>query len=276
MWFSRPDGVPARNLPPLRRIMPFLMPGRNEAVVTFELTCDLSRTIPWLEQVNRERSGTERVKLLHIVLAAMVRTLTERPDLHRFVAGWRVYQRKQIEIAFAVKPEMQEDSPITTVKIPFEPGEPLLAMVERIQGSVSRARGPVRSTADKELAVLSKLPSVALWAIFKLQRMLDALNLLPKFMIDTDPLYSSVFVANLGSIGLDAAYHHLYEYGTVPLFCVIGKAEQRPVVAADGQLEARTVLPLRFTFDERITDGFSCARGLELFRALVEQPERLG
>jgi pyruvate/2-oxoglutarate dehydrogenase complex dihydrolipoamide acyltransferase (E2) component len=94
-------------------------------------------------------------------------------------------------------------------------------------------------------------------------------------MVREDPLYASVFLANLGSIGLEAPFHHLYEYGTVPLFAVIGRISKEPIVDADGALAVGQVVHLRYTLDERIADGFYCARSLELLRELLEHPERL-
>jgi hypothetical protein len=86
-------------------------------------------------------------------------------------------------------------------------------------------------------------------------------------MIDGDPLFCSVFVANLGSVGLDAGYHHLWEHGNCPIFCVIGRV--RP--GASG----RRVVTLKWTYDERIEDGLYCARALERLRELLESPEKL-
>ena len=78
-------------------------------------------------------------------------------------------------------------------------------------------------------------------------------------MIDTDPLYTSAFVANLGSIGIDAAYHHLYEHGNCPLFVTIGQVR-------DGQLT------IRYTFDERVEDGLYCAKSLQVLAQRIEDP----
>jgi hypothetical protein len=74
-------------------------------------------------------------------------------------------------------------------------------------------------------------------------------------------------VASLGSVGLDAGYHHLWEHGTCPVFCVIGRIHEGP----DGR--RRTVL--KWSYDERTEDGLYCAAGLERIRELIESPEKL-
>jgi hypothetical protein len=98
---------------------------------------------------------------------------------------------------------------------------------------------------------------------------------MPAAMIRADELYTSMFIANLGSVGLEAPYHHLYEWGTAPLFGTIGKISKMPVVDAQGQIVARDIVSIKWSFDERIADGFYCARTLEFFRGLLTTPEVL-
>ena len=90
-----------------------------------------------------------------------------------------------------------------------------------------------------------------------------------------DPMYASIFVANLGSIKLKAPWHHLSEYGTTPLFGVIGKVEKVPFVTESGELGVREEVLIRWSFDERITDGLYCAKALDLFEKNILNPENL-
>ena len=73
-------------------------------------------------------------------------------------------------------------------------------------------------------------------------------------MIEHDPMYASVFFANLASIGMDACYHHLYEYGSIGIFGVIGRPVTDPGSPTSGPDRRRT-MTLRWTFDERCEDG---------------------
>jgi len=57
-----------------------------------------------------------------------------------------------------------------------------------------------------------------------------------------------------------AMYHHLFEYGTIPIFVTIGRLQRAPVVCDDGSVGSREVFTLRYTYDERIEDGFYAAR----------------
>jgi hypothetical protein len=88
-------------------------------------------------------------------------------------------------------------------------------------------------------------------------------------------MYASVFLANLGSLGLDAVYHHMYEWGNSPFFIVVGKRKKEPVVNDRGELEVQEVVDMNITLDERITDGVYFARTLEMLADLIENPEKL-
>lgn len=279
-WLSgkRPDGDPIRDETPVRQLMPYLMPTRNESVVYFEQVVDLSRALPFLEgAAGAGAGGAAKVNLFHLILAAVVKILVERPQLNRFVVGNRLYQRRHIELSFAIKKERSDRGELTTTKLRFAPDDSLSQIAEKCRATVEGRKSGPPTQADREVAIITRLPRFLIRFVLFLQRLLDRWNLLPAALIEPDPLYASMFLANLGSIGLESAYHHLYEYGTVSLFLVIGRTEPRSgppsALASDGSAGSNDKqVRLKFSFDERITDGYYCARSLERFRALVEDP----
>jgi len=270
MLFTRFDGTRARDLPALRRMMPFVMVGRTESAVYFEQVIDLTRTLPWIERFNAAHE--HRVTVFHVLLGAMVRTYADRPRLNRFISGRRIWDRKGIWLAFSAKKRMDDHAPLTTVKLPFEPDEPFEDMVTRLAETLGEARSDRPSSVEKEVSLLLKLPTFILGLAVALVRLLDSVNLAPRALIGHDPMFASAFIASLGSLKIDAAYHHLYEYGNCPLFVTIGKIEDIPVVGEDGAIEARRVMRLKYSYDERIEDGLYCARALELLKDRIEDP----
>ena len=273
-FFRRPDGRLARDVPPYRRIMPYIMPTRNESAVYFEQEIDLSRTLPFIEAFNQR--GPRRISLFHVFLWAAIRALGERPRMNRFVSGGRIYERDGIWISYSAKKAMSDDAPIVVLKRRFDPTLSFRGLVEMLAADIGRGRSNEKSHVDKELSIVLRLPGPLLRWLTALQRRLDAWNLLPGAFIHNDPLYASLFVANLGSLKLDAPFHHLYEYGNTPLFAVIGRVRKIPVVAEGGQLAARSVCTLRYTFDERIEDGLYCAGALTFARGIIEDPQAAG
>jgi len=140
---------------------------------------------------------------------------------------------------------------------------------------LDEGRSGRESASDREVHAILRLPSFARRMVVALGRRLDAAGMLPRAMIDNDPLYASAFVANLGSVGLDAAYHHLFEHGTTPIFVTMGRVQRAPFVREDGSVASREVFALKYTFDERTEDGFYAARGLERLKHLLEHPAEL-
>jgi choline dehydrogenase-like flavoprotein len=273
--FSRPDATPA-TVHPVRRIMPFLMPTRNEAFVLFEQHVDAAPAARFLAARNAARPPERAITLFHLVLRAIGVAFGEFPRLNRFVAGSRLYERRGIWLAFSAKQRLERDAPLFTAKVPFEPAESLDTMVDRIYDALREGRSGRETHTEREVKAFLRLPAPVLRLAVRAVRRLDAWGLLPGSFSRDDPLYASAFVANLGSVGLEAAYHHLYEYGTIPIFVTIGRLHRRPVVLDDGTVASREVFTLRYTYDERIEDGFYAARALERLQARLESPSELG
>ena len=271
----RPDADVVPGVHPVRRIMPFLMPTRTESFVLCKQQIDVRPALEFLERFNESRPEDRRATLFHLVLRALTRVFDERPRLNRFVAGGRLYQRRGIWISFSAKQSMAENAPIFTCKRRFEPSESLEQMVDGLYESLAGGRAGRESATDKEIKWLLRLPPSLLGWLTRMARRLNHWNLVPASMIANDPMFASAFVANLGSVGIDACYHHNYEYGTIPIFVVMGRLHRAPVVVGENEIEVRQVFELKYTYDERIEDGFYCARGLERLQYLLEHPGEL-
>ncbi len=267
MFGRRPDAIQVRDLSAIRRFMPFVSPRRGESLVYFAQELDVEAALAFLEQRNRTRSPERPLTLFHLLLRAIARTVAERPRLNRFTAGGRIWQRDGVWLSFSAKLRFDLDAPILTVKRRFPEGESLDEMADGLVSGLREGRSGRPSTSDREMGLLLRLPPFLVRILLRLVRAVDRLGLLPRAMIDSDPLYCSVFVANLGSVGLEAAYHHLWEWGNCPIFCVIGRVRAGP----DG----RRRVTLKWTYDERVEDGFYCARALEQLGQAIEKPETL-
>ena len=267
MFGRRPDGTLVTDLAPMRRFMPFVSPRRNDSLVYFAQEIDAEPGLRFLERINADRPPDRQVTYFHLLLRALARCFAERPRLNRFVAGGRLYQRDGIWLSFTAKRAFTEDAPILTVKRRMDQDAGLLEMVDGILDKLGAGRRGARSTSDSEMDLLLRLPPPLIRLVMRAARGLDALGLLPRGMIDADPLFVSAFVANLGSVGIDAGYHHLWEWGNCPVFGVLGRLEAGP----DG----RRRVTIKWTYEERIEDGFNAALGLGLVREALEQPEKL-
>ena len=269
--FNRHDGDLVRGETPMRRIMPYLMRRRNESIVLNDSTFQIGETRRWLKAYNRTHA--ERATLFHLLAYAVAQALHARPELNRFVAGNRVYQRRGVQLSFVVKKELKDDGQSTTVKLEVARGESFRAFADRMATSIREAQASER-TVDKETALIMHLPGPMVRGLVAFARLLDHWNLFPRFMTASDPMYASVFLANLGSAGISDAYHHLFEYGTVSIFGAMSAPARQAFVDGDSVV-VRPALRVRWSFDERIHDAFYSARSLDLVRRIIEAPYKL-
>jgi hypothetical protein len=270
MFWSRSDAKRARDVPPYRRLMPYLMRGANESAVYFDLPIDVTLTRTFIETFNARHPDT-RITLFHVVLWAVIQTLHRRPRLNRFIAGGRLWERDGIWISYSAKKRLDDESPVIVLKRRFDPNEDFATMIDALYAGLREGRSDKKSRVDKEIGAVLSLPGPALRAVLALSKLANALGMLPKSVVDGDPMFASVFIANLASLKMDAGYHHLYEYGNIPIFCVIGQIKEVPVVH-EGRLAARPIATLRFSYDERVEDGLYAQRSLEILRQIAEDP----
>lgn len=267
--FTRHDGDLVRGESPMRRIMPYLMPSRNGSIVLHDSVFRIEDTRVWLKAYNRAHA--ERATLFHLLAYAVAQTLHARPALNRFVSGGRLYQRRGVQVSFVVKKELTDDGQSTTVKLEVAEGERFAAFASRLAGAVHDAQDTER-TVDRETALVMRFPGPIVRGLVALARLLDRWNLFPRFMTAPDPMFASIFLANLGSAGISDAYHHLFEYGTVSIFGAVSAPARMPFVEGDAMV-VRPGLRVRWSFDERIHDAFYSARSLDLVRRILESPQ---
>jgi hypothetical protein len=272
--FRRSDGELVTELSDSRRMMPYVMRGRNESVVFHTLQLNIGETRAWLREYNRSHGKNQRASLFYLFIYACAKIFNERPGLNRFVSGGRIYQRRDVWFSFAAKKRLVDDSPFVTVKLKFPANESFDDCMKKICDAVDHGRSGREFPIDSELRLLTRLPGPVLRSILAAGRWLDRFNILPAALIEPDPLFTTVFFANTGSVGIGNAYHHLYEYGTCSLFAVVGNIKKIVVVDRTGHTDVREVLDVYWSFDERVNDGLYCANTLTAIQRVMEDPRQ--
>jgi len=264
---SRADGD-LRRVHPYRRIMFYLLPTKADSLVYFDTWVDATKLQAWLKEAG-PRTGAD---VTHAAVAAVGIGLAVTPNMNRFVKGHRLYQRRGRWISFSMKRrQLDREAKLSTVKTEVRDGESFRDFCARVNGGIGEERSGKRTRADKEFDLFNLLPRPVFTSAAAFIMKLDDFNLLPRWYIEQDPLYTSVFVANLGSLKMGAGYHHLFEYGTCPLFMMVGQIEDR-VVPVDGVPAVRPMLHVRWTYDERIDDGLNARHGIDGARRVLEDP----
>ena len=283
-FFSRKNGTSRKKIDPIMRFFRYIMKGRNEAAIYFSEQIDITQLKAWLLTRNRAAAASgEGVKstLFHAVLTALVKTIHERPQINRFVIGRRLYQRHELSCAFVIKREFKDDSNEEIAVMKFKPEDTITTISERIRDEVQQVRQKAQEDEKKRHGIvnwfnyLMSTPRIILRGLVRFLAWLDYHGWLPGFVLELDPMHSSIFISNLGSLGIDAPFHHLYEWGTTSIFMTIGVAKKIPVATSEGAVEIHDVMNLAFTIDERISDGFYFARSIKRLRYFLERPEEL-
>jgi len=252
---------------------PYLSKSRSESVIYFCKEIDITEASKYLKE--KKRNGTP-VSLFVFIVTAISKTFNERPLLNRFIRGQRIYQRNTFDVSYIVKQSKTDfgEELLATVEITPEmsPDEIALEMKHMQNNLINNPDNGL----EKLMQFFSRFPRFILRIVFRTIKFLDYYGKVPVFIKKELPFYCSVFISNLGSIGVDAPFHHLYELGTTSFFLAIGKPELKPVVdQKTGEIRVRKMVNLNFTIDERICDGYYLAKSLDKFIKYVENPELL-
>ncbi len=271
---DRKDGALLRDLDSMHFIVPLIFPNRcdNEAYIADRV--DLTAINAWLAEKNKENSDFPYT-LFHVIVAALVKTLTLRPKMNRFIANKNIYQRNEISAAFVVKKRFDDDGEEALAFLHTKDTDTIDTLHEKIREQVFGCRSEKADRSTESMDIMNKLPRFVSKTAVRFIRFLDVHGWCPEVLIATDPYYSSVLLTNLGSIKLKSGYHHLTNWGTNSVFCVVGEKKMSPFFDADGKVEMRETVDLGLTIDERIADGYYYSKTVRLVKKLLEHPELL-
>ena len=267
---TRPDGTLLRDLPHFTRLLPYLMGTRTDSTIFFEQEMDVTHALEYV----RARGG-ERVSFFQVFLCAAVRTLALRPKLNRFISGYHYYQRNGIIFNFVAKKKLTDEGEEINITLSFAPDETLSTLPAKVSAMVNRGKSGGTNEGDSLNAFLVKLPRFVIRLVIGTLRALDYHNMLPGSFLASLPFWASIFFTNVGSVGIDAPFHHNFNLGTCGFFIALGKIRKERVTGPDGSVTTRDKVKVTFTYDDRIADGIYCGRAIDLFRTFVESPEQL-
>lgn len=269
---DRSDGRRIRGIYPMQFMIPFLMKERSDAQNHFEDELDITNVESYLRKKHLEGHGD--LGFLHLFIASYVRAIAQRPAINRFVSGQHVFSRPDVVAVMPIKKEMSIHSPDTTIKIHFDQRDTALQVFEKFeavrQDAISR-----ENDFDKLAARLMKLPRFVLRLLVGVLRVADYFGLMPKSLIKVSPFHGSVIITSMGSLGINAIYHHLYNFGNLPVFLSYGKKYTKTTFDENGVAERRHYVTFRAVVDERICDGYYYASAFKIMKRYLLHPELL-
>ena len=276
-WGDRWDAYRLRGLDPTHVMMPYLFGSRIENEAVLGEVMDLTEVDKYLAKKNADHPDF-KYTWFHFIAAAVSKAILLRPKMNYFIAGGHFYERKDIQVAFNVKRQFSDEGEEAMAKFVLDPeGESPMEQVHAyVQKFVTKVRSDKEGVGvDDILKFVSHLPRPLFRLLAWTLKKLEYYGIYPKSMAIDDPCYSSVYLTNLGSIKMNADYHHLFNWGTISFFITIGEKKMRPFFKEDGTYEMRNTIKLGLTIDERIADGYYFAKTLRLVRKMFQNPDLL-
>jgi pyruvate/2-oxoglutarate dehydrogenase complex dihydrolipoamide acyltransferase (E2) component len=203
-----------------------------------------------------------------VVGLAFQRGVEQVPAFHNRVVFGRIVPFPSYDVAFAVDIEGGDDLAPTKVrsadtKTVAEVAVELAAGAERL-----------RARADRDFQTTNGIARLVPW--FLLRPLLAVASLLNggigvrAFGQPAHPL-GSLFVTNIGSLGLDEGYIAPVPLARVPLYICVGAVKDAALVV-DGKVAVRPQLVITATADHRLVDGAHAAKLARIVRALLADP----
>lgn len=292
---DRRDATWLRDVDALHAFMPYLYPNRADNEAFIQETIELENINRYIEEKNHKLFGGEEgreitaasaggaasaeteepYKFFYVLLAAIVKTITLRPKMNRFIKGGRMYQRDDLSLAFVVKKKFSDSGAEALAFMKFDENTTVDDVRRKISAEINECRSEKVDNSTAGMDMLTKLPRFILRVVMWVLHKLDYYGRVPYSLVKTDPNHASCFITNLGSIGLKAGYHHLSNWGTNSLFVIVGEKKMSPVFDENGNMEMKETLELGLTLDERIADGYYYAKTVRLLKHLLQNPQLL-
>lgn len=269
---DRKDATLIRDFDAMHLLMGHLYLNRTDNEAYISETIELEPIYKWIEAHPDEEM---KYTFFHVIVAAMLKLLIVKPKLNRFVCDRKYYQRNENIASFIVKRQFTEEAKEGMAVIKATEEDNIFTIHEKIKGQIIPCKNGENSGTEDGMDFFLKLPRFLQRISLSCVRRMSEKGHLPKLATEGDSNHSSVFITNLGSIGLKCGYHHLSNYGTSSIFVVVGAKKLTPFYDKDGNVTMKETLDIGLTIDERIADGFYYANAVKLMKEMLENPEML-
>ena len=251
---DRRDGRLLRSLPAFSKFIPFIMPTRNDAQIFYDESFEVSAVDRFLRRLRVD--GYKGIGLLHFIIATHIRCISMLPGINRFIAGRRIYAHDDITVVMTVKRSLSVDATETTIKVHFQPTDTIFDVYRKLNEKIEEIKTSEEDNNTEEVAeTLTKAPRFLLRFAIAVLRMLDYFGLIPDSLIEASPFHGSMIITDLGSLRIGPVFHHIYNFGTLPVFIAFGAKRHAYEIDRHGKVVDNKYVDCKFVIDERIADG---------------------
>lgn len=272
MFGFRPDGRRVSSIDPIVGITPYLMPMRCDAQVFLQHRIDYELLTRYIAS---QAAKGEKITFMQIIIAAFVRSVSQHPEINRFILNKQFFARNMCAVSFTMLKDPQDASKgETAVKIKYDLTDTIYDVRDRMEAVINANRGEEnKNFADKLAKGVLAVPGLATLLVM-IVRLLDRYGLCPGSLLDELPFHTSMYITNNASIGLHHVNHHIYNFGSTSLFFGMGTVEKVAVVEK-GETRMKRYLPMGITADERICSGAHYAEFFGTMSYLLNHPQEL-
>ena len=269
---DRKEGRLVRKLPAFNKFMPYIMPERSDAENFYEESFEVSDVDKMLR---KERvKGYKGMGFLHFIIAAYIRCISMLPGINRFVSGRRIYARNNIEVVMVVKRSLSTDATETSIKIIFEPTDTIYDVYRKMNAKINEIKASDDNNNTEDFAnAICALPRFLIRFIIWVLKVLDYFGWIPQKLLDLSPFHGSMIITDLGSLRIGPIYHHIYNFGNLPVFIAFGSKRHVHELDRHGEVTDRKYVDTKFVLDERIADGHYYSQFLQAMRYIFAHPE---
>ena len=258
----------------LNQISVDLKPHRSVSDVYINQKMDLTNLVKYIE---KKKQAGEEVTYFHAFLAAIGKTVYNRPKLNHFIANRHLWEHDKIVLSFVAKVSFDDRSEEMMVMVPIEKNDNIYTIGKKIRQKVDSFRN--KKTANKEGAnsaidILAKIQNFLRVPLIGLLKKKKKKGLLPSSFAKDNLYYSTMIVSNLGSIKCGAILHNLNDFGNVSSLLTMGEIKDEEVII-DGKKQIKKLCEWGMNFDERIADGYYFAKSAKVLQYLLSNPELL-
>ncbi len=265
----RADGKRVKNVDPMYTLAPYFMRTRSDAQNAITVTVPYENVHQYV--LDARQKGF-RVSHLAVVMAALVRTYSQFPQLNRFVVNSKIYAHNELKIAMVVL--RPSDNNPSMSKMKFDLYDTIYDVNDKIETFIAENNKSTSNTkTDKLFQVLlscGPLMRFILWVL----RFLDRRGWLPKAVTDVSPFHGSAVFTNLASIRTNHIYHHVYDFGTMGMVIAMGSNVDVPKTK-NGAIVLEKEIPFGIVMDERIADGHYYATAFAAMAKYLKDPALL-
>ena len=271
---DRKDGRLLRSLNAFSKFIPYIMPQRVDRLVGYEESFEISEVDRRLRQLRV--NGYKGIGLLHFLIACHIRVISMLPGVNRFIAGRRVYAHNDISIVMTVKHSLSVDATETTIKVHFQPTDTIFDVYRKMNEKIEEIKTAEEDNNTEEVAgFFAKFPRFLLRFALTIVRVMDYFGWLPESIVEASPFHGSMIITDFGSLRIGPVYHHIYNFGTLPVFIAFGSKYRKYEISKKRELVENKYIDTKMVIDEGIVDGHYYAQLLQAYRYMFQHPEIL-